>query len=500
MINHKKKTTTSLGTRILTTFIFIAFVMLIPTIYANIIATMHLNQYDTIITNVSRANQINKIVREKLSIELWDIVSGTIRFDKGKQYDMLREVESGIDSMLSQATTPSSRRELEVAKRTLETLRRNIAELGKQIENGARVSSNEEELDEIRGIISLLSNILQNFIVGEIEAAAITNASIRRGYSTLTLILAIILLLVLVVSFCQIISISNGIKGPISDMENLSSKIAGGNLAVRVSEPSIIELSQLARNMNIMAGKIKELIAQNIEEQKNLQKAEMKLLQAQITPHFLYNTLDTIIWLAEEEETEEVIKVTCAFSEFLRISLSRGHEWITVQQELEHVKHYLTIQKVRYSSILNYEIESETELNSYCILKLTLQPLIENAIYHGIKNKRGRGHIKLVARYSDGTKDFMTFSIEDDGAGFSRQRLSEVQEELKNSQKDAETLTSVYGLYNVNKRLILYYNNLTDGIHIESTEGQGTKVYFTIPCKTSLSQSQRGNNVQRFYS
>ena len=156
-----------------------------------------------------------------------------------------------------------------------------------------------------------------------------------------------------------------------------------------------------------MAGKIDDLIKQNIEEQKNLQKAEMKTLQAQITPHFLYNTFDTIIWLAEEEQMDDVIKVTQAFSEFLRISLSRGHEWITVGQELEHVRNYLTIQKIRYSVILQYSIEVQDGLENLKMLKLSLQPLVENAIYHGIKNKRGRGHIKVTASFSDEKKTSM---------------------------------------------------------------------------------------------
>lgn len=123
----------------------------------------------------------------------------------------------------------------------------------------------------------------------------------------------------------------------------------------------------------------------------------------------MYNTFDTIIWLAEEEQTEDVIKVTHAFSEFLRISLSRGHEWITVGQELDHVRNYLTIQKIRYADILNYEIEADPALNDFKMLKLSLQPLVENAIYHGIKNKRGRGHLKVSAHFSDASKKVYDF-------------------------------------------------------------------------------------------
>ena len=208
----------------------------------------------------------------------------------------------------------------------------------------------------------------------------------------------------------------------------------------------------------------------------------MKALQAQITPHFLYNTFDTIIWLAEEEKTDEVVKITKAFSEFLRISLSRGHEWITIAQELDHIKNYLTIQKIRYADILNYEIEADEEILNYKIIKLVLQPLVENAIYHGIKNKRGRGHLKVSANFTDDKKSSIMFTVTDDGAGFTQERLAQVNNELENATLDAEKLTSVYGLYNVNKKLKLYYGKETEGLVIQSEHNKGSCISFVIPC------------------
>ena len=233
--------------------------------------------------------------------------------------------------------------------------------------------------------------------------------------------------------------------------------------------------------MNSMAEQIDLLLKKNIEEQKNFQKAEVRALQAQITPHFLYNTFDTIIWLAEQEQTEEVVKITKAFSNFLRISLSRGHEWITVDQELDHIRNYLTIQKIRYADILNYEIEVNPDLVESKIIKLTLQPLVENAIYHGIKNKRGRGHINVNVDYSDESKEFIKFAVKDDGAGFTEERLAEVKNELETGSENAEKLSSVYGLYNVNKKLKLYYGEKTEGLQIESEHRKGSTIWFIIP-------------------
>ena len=297
----------------------------------------------------------------------------------------------------------------------------------------------------------------------------------------LSFLQVVIILFSLAVSINGYIIVSKSIKQPLKDMQSLSTEISQGNLEARVNVPDVEELSPLAKNMNSMAEQIDILLKKNIEEQRNFQKAEVKALQAQITPHFLYNTFDTIIWLAEQEQTEEVVKITKAFSNFLRISLSRGHEWITVQQELDHIRNYLTIQKIRYNDILNYEINVNDELADLKMIKLTLQPLVENAIYHGIKNKRGRGHLIVNVDYKDENKQFIRFSVEDDGAGFTPERLAEVSQELESGSEDAEKLSSVYGLYNVNKKLKLYYGEKTEGLKIESEHRKGSTISFIIP-------------------
>ena len=297
----------------------------------------------------------------------------------------------------------------------------------------------------------------------------------------MTVMQIIILVFSLGVAIYGYITVSKSIENPLSDMQQLSTEISHGNLTARINVPEVEELIPLANNMNSMAEQIDLLLKKNIEEQKNFQKAEVRALQAQITPHFLYNTFDTIIWLAEQEQTEEVVKITKAFSNFLRISLSRGHEWITVDQELDHIRNYLTIQKIRYADILNYEIEVNPDLVESKIIKLTLQPLVENAIYHGIKNKRGRGHINVNVDYSDESKEFIKFAVKDDGAGFTEERLAEVKNELETGSENAEKLSSVYGLYNVNKKLKLYYGEKTEGLQIESEHRKGSTIWFIIP-------------------
>ena len=188
--------------------------------------------------------------------------------------------------------------------------------------------------------------------------------------------------------------------------------------------------------------------SENRREQENLKKSELRALQAQINPHFLYNTLDAIVWLAEAGQSKEVIHITRALSDFFRISLSQGKDWIPLSEEIKHLTGYLTIQKIRYRDILDYEIDIPETLGSCQVLKLVLQPLVENAIYHGVKHRRGRGLIKVTGA-AEG--DYLVLRVQDNGAGMTPERLAQVRSGLS-----ADTGESAgYGLFNVTKRIQL---------------------------------------------
>jgi two-component system, sensor histidine kinase YesM len=488
--------TNSIKKKLRFSYILIIFLMIFPTFYSVIVSKIHTMQYDKIITNVSRANRLNQIIKVNISDEIWDIVAGKKEFKDGKQYQILKQIRSGISDMMESTANEKNRQLLVVASRTEKTLENYVNILGEQISRNASVEENEKIMDEIRGVSSLMYDILQNFIVSEIESAADTNESIKRSSINLSFIQLGISVCIIIISIYAFTSVSENIRRPIHDMERLSSRIAEGDLDARAELPRVQELDHLADNLNTMAGKIKGLIDENVAEQQNLQKAEMKTLQAQITPHFLYNTFDTIIWLAESGKTDEVIEITRAFSDFFRISLSKGHEWITVSQELDHVRNYLKIQKIRYENILSYEFDVDEGIDDFPVLKLVLQPLVENAIYHGIKNKRGRGKIIVRAHLlcdrteSSAAVDALEysrieFSVEDNGIGFTQERLKEVLDELSR-RTDIENLKSVYGLYNVNKRLNLYYDESVS-LNIQSEYGKGARVSFIVPADVNLS-------------
>jgi two-component system sensor histidine kinase YesM len=226
-----------------------------------------------------------------------------------------------------------------------------------------------------------------------------------------------------------------------------------------------------------MAFKLERLMEEYRKEQENLKKSELRALQAQITPHFLYNTLDAIVWLAEAGHTQRVIEITNAMSDFFRISLNNGKDWVSIGEEWEHLQGYLTIQKIRYRDILRYELEIDGELRQYQMLKLLIQPLVENAIYHGIKNRRSGGTVRVTAKQLDNR---LCVSVADNGVGMNDERLAALRSTLAASEWTEAG--EGYGLFSVDKRIKLYYSQEI-GLTIESEPDGGTRVGFSVPLR-----------------
>ena len=208
--------------------------------------------------------------------------------------------------------------------------------------------------------------------------------------------------------------------------------------------------------------------------------AELRLLQEQINPHFLYNTLDTIVWLIEGDDPDKAVDMVVALSEFFRLVLSKGKEYISIREEKEHIRGYLEIQQVRYRDILDYEIDIDEELYQYKILKLTLQPLVENSLYHGIKYKRAKGKIWITGRMEpdvNAENDRLLLCVQDNGVGMDEEELERLRIEIGKPCKETER---GFGLANVNERIRMNFG-MEYGMTIESEKGVGTKVRIVIP-------------------
>ncbi|HUC94028.1 MAG TPA: sensor histidine kinase [Paenibacillus sp.] len=294
--------------------------------------------------------------------------------------------------------------------------------------------------------------------------------------------------------------LSHSISRPITQLASSMRKVEEGNLNIRVAGERRDEVGMLGRSFNKMLAQITRLLSQVGEEQRLKREAELRSLQAHIQPHFLYNTLDTIQWLARKDGANGAAEMVEALSRLFRIGLSKGQEMIPLSDELDHIRSYLKIQQTRYRDKLNYSIEIEPGLDDMIVLKLVLQPLVENAIYHGIKERRGPGRIAIRAAASSG---ILTFTIEDNGAGMTEERLSWLRATLEaaGAQKDgtgaskgeaplpdtggdlprrADTVTGSYGLRNVQERIRLSFGEQY-GLTIESKQTLGTTVTVSLP-------------------
>ncbi len=264
--------------------------------------------------------------------------------------------------------------------------------------------------------------------------------------------------------------ISKGITRPLRKLQGVMKSVETGEFRTAGKIDATDEIKELAREYDIMVGRIEELIEENVLEQELKRKSDLKALQAQINPHFLYNTLDSIIWMGEMQKCDEVVKMTSALSRLFRISISKGHELINLRDELEHVRSYLTIQEMRYKNKFRYLIDIPEELMDCTVLKITLQPLVENAIYHGIRSVDYEGLIE-IGGYRDNEDIILT--VKDNGEGMDNTTLTALVTEDPEQQQGT-------GVRNVHERIRLYFGN-EYGLSYESTIGGGTLIKIHIP-------------------
>lgn len=275
--------------------------------------------------------------------------------------------------------------------------------------------------------------------------------------------------------------VSTRISRPIKQLRRSMQAVEQGNFDIQADIRSANEIGELGKDFNIMISEIKKLLHRITEQQEQKRKSELKALQMQINPHFLYNTLDSVIWMAEGKKQEEVIAMSSALARLFRLSISRGKEIIDVASEVEHVANYLTIQKIRYKDKLDYRLEVPEEILGYKTVKIILQPLVENAIYHGIKNKAGTGIITIAGSR---TASGIELTVQDDGVGMDPERLERLRQSLAGEREPDETEPSSphsgLGVRNVDERIKLYFGS-GYGLVYESAEDQGTLVRVRLP-------------------
>lgn len=434
------------------------------------------DQYTPIVKDINIANKFDMHFKEEVDYTMYRIAIGSQAFEESDIEAILSQTKHYLEQLKAGTSLESNRKQVTMAQRNLALLEKRIYQIKKNCEETGHYDENMSILDnDIYVFTKLITEEIQEYVYYEALELEKVKEAIQADINNMLSVSLIILVVVLIITWTLVILISDSISKPLQHLCELTKQVGSGDFSMQKINGRGDEVATLERSFNTMVGKIEELVANVRSEQVNLRRTELKLLQAQINPHFLYNTLDTIIWMAEDGQSEEVVEIVGALSDFFRVSLSKGRDYITLKEEESHVKSYLQIQQFRYADILEYEIDIPEELGEYNILKLTLQPIVENAIYHGVKQKRGKSKIMIQGSYKE---NHMLLTVEDNGIGIQEEKLKQIRLHLE--KENPEITDRGFGLANVNARIRLNYGR-EYGVSIDSTCGVGTKVSMILP-------------------
>ena len=466
----------------LLTLVFVALVpLVIITIYLIYSLLSYSRAYEDIVSNMTVANKYNVYFKEDMDESLYKLTVGYVTFDSIDQDDSLKNPYSMINEMrqdlnvLLDDTDGSSRDWLMSLMRNCETLEMKIDTIKENLEEGDRYDENMIMLNnDIYILTDLIEEDIQHFIYYQTKDMEHLQSQLHDRVYNFIIFWGVVSAVIVLITIGMAIFMVKDITKPINKLCDVTDRIAGGDFESRADIKTDDEIMVLANSVNDMSEHLEIMVDTIKEDEAKMRHAELRLLQEQINPHFLYNTLDTIVWLIESSKSEEAINVVMSLSEFFRLVLSHGKELITIREEEQHIKSYLDIQQIRYRDILDYEIDIDDEIYDYTIQKMTLQPLVENSLYHGIKYKRARGNISVTGRKQG---DNIVFFVKDDGVGMDEDTLNNLREEIANKCKDTK---AGFGLANVNERIRMHFG-MEYGMEIDSIKDKGTSIKIVIP-------------------
>ena len=421
-------------------------------------------QYNKLSENLAVSSEFNLRFKDDLDLEMYYIAIGSK--ESSNLEDVLEQVEDAQEIMqkLRRNTYNNNGvKSLNSLDSYLENLRQRMLQLVEIKEYDKRMEFMDSN---IRIITGLIMQEMQNYIYNESMYLVQVEKSLTHRVKLLISGMAVLLIATLGILMRRSFRLTDGIIQPVNIMLDKVKKVGRGKFDMIPIEAEIEEIEELDEGINKMARKISALL-ENVRQEKEMQHlTELQLIQAQVNPHFLYNTLDTIVWLIEGGMTDDAVEMISSLSIFFRTSLSKGNDIIPLSEEERHTLSYLEIQQYRYRDILEFEINIPKELSGIPVPKLSIQPLAENALYHGIKNRRGKGKILIEGREEE---DALVLTVSDDGQGMTPERLHEVQEAIRTGERAG------FGLAAVAERIALYYGP-GYGMKIFSEEGKGTTV------------------------
>lgn len=436
-------------------------------------------QYGKIISNLTKATEFNFDFKPNIDYKMYRIVIGADTFADLKPYEDLENSRKLFGQLRDSTEYEGSKKGLDGLLVLVDILESRIQDIEKSDVIGNYDTNMKRLTHDIYIISDLIEEKMSEYIYNETKTLDSLKRDLEKqvtGFIIAGFVLVGVLFLFMIRYFSLL---ARKITNPLHALCEHTKRFAEGRLDTRAPESDITEIQLLSDQYDDMSDRIRELIVHIREEQELQRQTELQLLQSQINPHFLYNTLDAIVWLAEGRQHKKVVDMITSLSAFLRIGLSKGRDFISIGEELEHVRSYLQIQHFRYEDILDYRIETEDAIAGCFIPKLTLQPIVENALYHGIKNKRGKGLLVINGWLEKG--DVAVLQIEDNGMGMLKEQLDRLRNGwTMGNLKDPDAERAGFGLKNVSDRLRLKFGDQY-GMLIESEYGVGTIVTIRIP-------------------
>lgn len=435
------------------------------------------NDYNRLSQNLAISSEFNLTFKDKIDLEMYYVAVGSSYQDEFP----VGYVEDALDTVAKLKTGTSneeSKKSLEHLENYLNNLKKRMYELVEMKEDG---SATYDELmnfleGNIRTITRLVTEEVQTYIYSESMNLTEVEAGLMQNVRLLLFIMGLLLCFAVGVLLYRAFKFSASVTEPVTGILMNVRKVGKGDFNLYPVHTDNLEMEEMDAGIHRMAKKIENLLENVKKEQDQKHLTELQLLQAQVSPHFLYNTLDTIVWLIEGGQQEEALDMIDNLSVFFRTSLSKGNDIIPLSEEIKHTLSYLEIQQSRYKDIMEFEIRIPESFNSVMVPKLTLQPLAENALYHGLKNKREKGKI-LIEGFENG--EDLILRVTDTGQGMSPERLKEVQESIDTGKRDG------FGLTAVQERIVLYYGE-GYGMKLSSEEGVGTVIELRLAEKIQL--------------
>ena len=424
--------------------------------------------YSRLLHNVTTASEFNREFKNTIDQKMYYYVIES-QYSQGLPIEEVHSAQTLAKSLINTTRQKDSRQAITSVLDLCENLEGKIYQIQDTTDYDQRLSQLE---NNIYVLTSLVEEYMYTYLYYEAAELNAVQQVVNRQVVLETVIITVVLVTAIFCVLRYSIRLSQSITQPLVKLSQRAEAVTGGDLTVQEPVQSEIrEIRTLGEGMEQMIARLDAQMKESAQRQESLRRTELALLQAQINPHFLYNTMDTIVWLIEADKPQEAVEMVTNLSGFFRHSLSKGEDVITLEEEERHVRSYLQIQHARYKDIMEYTVDIDPQLGHAMIPKLTLQPLVENALYHGVKLKRAKGTIRISGCVEDGC---IVLRVTDNGVGIPAQRLEQLRSAMEGDERVG------FGLSAVNQRLRLQFGQ-GYGLTITSEEGVGTTVTARIP-------------------